>query len=100
MDSLHEEISLSISQSTSTRPGSDPIESTSSDESNWTEVGRKKLAITRSVELKASPITTIFGGHFRSVLRRPGNRDSVVIEPFHSLQLDISVYNFKRLYDD
>lgn len=40
---------------------------------------------------KESPITRIFGGKLRSVLRCPGQKDSVTIEPFQRLQLDIQV---------
>lgn len=43
---------------------------------------------TKSVE---SPITRIFGGKFRSTLRAPHQRDSVLVEDWRSLQLDIQV---------
>jgi ubiquitin C-terminal hydrolase len=38
----------------------------------------------------SSPITRIFGGILRSAIKVPGAKESVVIEPFHSLHLDIT----------
>ncbi|KAI9446193.1 hypothetical protein H4582DRAFT_1904182 [Lactarius indigo] len=56
----------------------------------WTEVGkRNKMVLTRAVKSVESPITRIFGGKFRSTLRAPHQRDSVVVEDWRSLQLDI-----------
>lgn len=93
----------------------EPIE----EEEGWEEVGSKgRTATTRTVsrfilprigivlahvtddiaasrnrsqtgDMKESPITKIFGGKSRSVLRCPGQKDSVTIEPFQRLQLDI-----------
>ncbi|KAH8915972.1 cysteine proteinase, partial [Atractiella rhizophila] len=40
-------------------------------------------------EAKESPITRIFGGKIRSVVRCPGQKDSVTLEPYLTLQLDI-----------
>lgn len=42
-------------------------------------------------ETSASAITRIFGGQLRSVLRCPGQKDSVTLEPYMSLQLEIQV---------
>ncbi|GAA5946681.1 hypothetical protein JCM3775_003131 [Rhodotorula graminis] len=56
----------------------------------WNEVGSKgRVATTRTTETKESPLGRIFGGKLRSVLRCPGQKDSVTIEPFQRLQLDI-----------
>lgn len=59
----------------------------------WLEVGPKqKASVTRTAgqhDDVPSPVTKIFGGHFRSVLRVPGNKDSVVLEPYKPLALDI-----------
>ncbi|KAK7038388.1 cysteine proteinase [Favolaschia claudopus] len=38
-----------------------------------------------------SPITRIFGGKFRSTLRAPGQKDSVIVEDWRSLRLDIQL---------
>lgn len=58
----------------------------------WLEVGPKqRAAITRSsgAILLESPITKIFGGSLRSELRVPGLKNSVTMEPYQPLQLDI-----------
>jgi ubiquitin carboxyl-terminal hydrolase 10 len=46
------------------------------------------------IQIKAaeSPITRIFGGKFRSTLRAPQQKDSVIVEDWRSLRLDIQVY--------
>jgi len=36
-----------------------------------------------------SPITRIFTGNLRSILRKPGHKDSITLEPYRPLQLDI-----------
>lgn len=51
---------------------------------------------SRSTE---SPITRIFGGKFRSSLRSPHQRESVTIEDWRSLQLDIQPEDVKTLRD-
>ena len=64
------------------------------DDSDWLEVGPKnKTAVTRDVRIegKESPISKIFGGRLRSVVKAQGLKASVTLQPFHSLQLDISV---------
>ncbi|KAJ7792837.1 hypothetical protein B0H14DRAFT_3115102 [Mycena olivaceomarginata] len=54
------------------------------------EVGRKnRTVVTRTVKSAESPITRIFGGRFRSTLRAPGQKDSVIVEDWRSLRLDI-----------
>lgn len=65
----------------------------------WLEVGPKqRAAVTRdsgSISLE-SPITKIFGGKLRSEFRVPGLKNSVTLEPYQPLQLDIGspqVYN-------
>lgn len=45
----------------------------------------------RHVTMASSPITRIFGGTIRSTVSAPDVPDSITIEPFHSLQLDLSV---------
>lgn len=60
------------------------------DEDDWLEVGQKgRTATTRTTEQQESAITRIFGGQLRSVLRCPGQKDSVTLEPYMSLQLEI-----------
>ena len=68
----------------------------------WLEVGRKqKAAITRSSGsvTAESPITKIFGGKLRSELRVPGMKNSVTLEPYQPLQLDIGAPNVNNIID-
>ncbi|KAF7291244.1 Ubiquitin carboxyl-terminal hydrolase [Mycena indigotica] len=59
-------------------------------EDGWLEVGRKnRSVVTRTIESTDSPITRIFGGKFRSTLKTPGQRDSVIVEDWRALRLDI-----------
>ncbi|KAK7019542.1 cysteine proteinase [Favolaschia claudopus] len=56
----------------------------------WLEVGKKnRTVVTRTIKTAESPITRIFGGKFRSTLRAPGQKDSVIVEDWRSLRLDI-----------
>lgn len=68
----------------------------------WLEVGPKqKAAITRTAgqQDEPSPITKIFGGHLRSELRVQGFKDSVTLEPYKPLQLDIGAQNVSNIID-
>lgn len=66
---------------------------------DWLEVGTKgRTATTRTTEATSSAITRIFGGQLRSVLRRSGQKDSVTVEPYMSLQLEIQVGHTLRWY--
>lgn len=80
-----EEAKLAASASAAAGAGDD-------DDDDWEEVGQKgRTATTRKAEVKDSPITKIFSGMLRSLLRAPGQKDSALSEPFLSLQLDIQV---------
>lgn len=68
----------------------------------WLEVGHKqKPAITRSsgAITTESPITKIFGGKLRSEFRVPGNKNSVTLEPYQPLQLDIGSPHVNNIID-
>ncbi|KAI7479706.1 cysteine proteinase [Hortaea werneckii] len=68
----------------------------------WLEVGKKqKAAVTRTTgHVDApSPVTKIFGGHLRSELRVPGQKDSVTLEPYKPLQLDIGASHVNNIVD-
>lgn len=70
--------------------------------SDWLEVGRKqRAAVTRSSGHTglSSPITKLFGGQLRSELRVPGLKDSVTMEPFQPLQLDIGSPQVNNIVD-
>ncbi|CZT11632.1 related to ubiquitin carboxyl-terminal hydrolase 10 [Rhynchosporium agropyri] len=71
-------------------------------ENGWLEVGPKqKAAVTRSSGTIAtgSPLTKIFGGNLRSELRVPGLKDSVTLEPYQPLQLDIGAPHVNNIVD-
>mmetsp|Transcript_22085 Transcript_22085/g.71462 ORF Transcript_22085/g.71462 Transcript_22085/m.71462 type:complete len:596 (+) Transcript_22085:44-1831(+) len=70
----------------------DRTESEQEDEvDEWEEVGkRNKSAVTRMhVDEPSSPITAMFGGQLRSVVKSAGARASATVEPFTHLQLSI-----------
>jgi ubiquitin carboxyl-terminal hydrolase 10 len=46
-----------------------------------------------------SPITRIFTGNLRSILRKPGNKDSITLEPYRPLQLDIQDPHVRSVTD-
>ncbi|KAJ3530235.1 hypothetical protein NM688_g7738 [Phlebia brevispora] len=87
LDTLEEEL-LSLSQASIAPKAEEPREHTQDD--GWMEVGkRNRLVMTRTVRSAESPITRIFGGKFRSTLKAPHQRDSVTVEDWRSLRLDI-----------
>ncbi|KAI0371656.1 cysteine proteinase [Pilatotrama ljubarskyi] len=99
LDTLEEEL-LSISQSLSPKEPAKAPEEAPAQDGEWLEVGKKnKTVTTRTAKSTDSPITRIFGGKFRSTLRTPHQRDSVTIEDWRSLQLDIQPENVKSLRD-
>ncbi|KAG9099087.1 hypothetical protein FS749_002158 [Ceratobasidium sp. UAMH 11750] len=71
------------------------------DDSGWLEVGKKnKATLTRTTRATESAITRIFGGKLRSVLHTPGaGKDSVTLEPYQPLQLDIQSENVRTIED-
>ncbi|TBU35523.1 cysteine proteinase [Dichomitus squalens] len=98
LDTLEEEL-LSISQSLQPQDAPTAPEEEAHDD-GWLEVGKKNKAVaTRTAKSTESPITRIFGGKFRSALRAPHQRESVTIEDWRSLQLDIQPENVKTLRD-
>lgn len=77
-------------------------DSVPSDTNGWLEVGPKqKAAVTRSsgTITTGSPVTKIFGGSLRSELRVPGLKDSVTLEPYQPLQLDIGAPHVNNIVD-
>lgn len=83
-------------------PTSEPAGLSKAGENGWFEVGPKqKAAITRSSGAIAmeSPITKIFGGKLRSELRVPGMKNSVTLEPYQPLQLDIGAPHVHNIID-
>jgi ubiquitin carboxyl-terminal hydrolase 10 len=106
LEALHEEcvtVLKSLPQATDgVGFAAQSTESTTSMDGGWLEVGPKqKAAITRSsgILVSDSPITKIFGGKLRSELRVPGLKNSVTLEPYRPLQLDIGASNIHNIVD-
>nr|KAJ3419166.1 hypothetical protein HK105_007317 [Polyrhizophydium stewartii] len=69
-------------------------------DNTWFEVGKKnRTLVTRNTDIDASPVSNLFGGRMRSVVRSPGSKDSITLEPFMSLQLDITPAHIKTIHD-
>ncbi|MGH0132254.1 UNVERIFIED_CONTAM: hypothetical protein FKN15_049491 [Acipenser sinensis] len=73
------------------QPGSEEkAENEEGSEDEWEQVGPKnKTSITRQADFIRTPITDVFGGHIRSVVYQQSSKESVTLQPFFSLQLDI-----------
>ena len=109
LEELHEECAHAMRSGSSVNSGtSTPIGSASNmseiadPEEGWMEVGHKqKPAITRSsgAFLTESPVTKIFGGKLRSELKVAGSKNSVTLEPYQPLQLDINSPQIKNVVD-
>ncbi|KAI1430962.1 cysteine proteinase [Xylaria sp. CBS 124048] len=114
LDALHDECihvmrplnerssaTTAANSSTATPSGlSSPIEMPNTSE--WLEVGRKqRAAITRSSghPTALSPISKMFTGQLRSALRVPGLKESVTLEAFRPLQLDIGNEHVHNIVD-
>ena len=70
------------------------------DDDDWLEVGKKqKTHVVRTAETRESSVSRIFGGSLRSVLHTPGSKDSVTLEPYQPLQLDIQANEVHTLGD-
>jgi ubiquitin C-terminal hydrolase len=86
IDSLHEEL-LSKENGLAT-----DASMTSSADDTWFEIGKKNKAhVTRRTEIKESAMSRMFGGRMRSIVKCPGAKDSITLEPFQAIQLDITV---------
>lgn len=92
-----------VDQQPQTNGNSSPetVMSPSSDD-EWQEVTKnQKSAITRTAgqQEEPSPITKIFEGHLRAEFRVPGLKDSVTMEPYKPLQLDIGAQHVSNIID-
>lgn len=92
LDQLHEEL-LSLKNILKWRftQASDADSNRDSNTSGeWLEMGKnQKVSLARTMEYDASPISFLFFGIYRSVVKRPRAKDSVTSEPFHCISLDI-----------
>ncbi|KAG5651291.1 hypothetical protein H0H81_009190 [Sphagnurus paluster] len=69
-------------------------------EDGWLEVGkRNRTVITRTIKAAETPITRIFAGRVRSTLKAPGQKDSVTLEAWRALRLDIQPAGIRTLHD-
>ncbi|KAG6839819.1 hypothetical protein C0991_011339 [Blastosporella zonata] len=69
-------------------------------EDGWLEVGkRNRMVVTRTIKAAETPITRIFGGKVRSTLKAPGQKDSVTVEAWRALRLDIQTESIHTLQD-
>lgn len=105
LDGLHEEFLQSLKEPNGDRTTTVNVDAPVATEDNeerqeWLEIGKKqKVAVTRTATTIDSPISRIFGGTMRSVLRIAGARDSVTLEPFQPLQLDIQSPEVSNIAD-
>lgn len=65
----------------------------------WLEVGKRGVTLTRTMEHHHSPISFLFFGQYRSVVRRARGKDSVTMEPFHCVSLEINDSSIASLAD-
>ncbi|CRG83188.1 ubiquitin carboxyl-terminal hydrolase 10 [Talaromyces islandicus] len=103
LEELHEECAQALQSGIGTgAEQTADIASSDSGADGWLEVGHKqKAAITRSsgdINFE-SPITKIFGGKIRSEFKVPGNKNSVTLEPYQPLQLDIGSPEVNNIID-
>lgn len=77
-----------------------PVSPGAGDNDDWLEVGKKqKTHVVRAAESRESAVSRVFGGSLRSVLHAPGQKDSVTLEPYQPLQLDIQAPEVNNIVD-
>ncbi|KAI5299039.1 hypothetical protein KEM56_003567, partial [Ascosphaera pollenicola] len=110
LEELHEECALALKQAGAVQQNVHQPNGTDEDESQqqqtqndgWMQVGHKqRAAVTRSSGETSgeTAITRIYGGKLRSEFRVPGNKISVTLEPYQSLQLDIGSPQVNTIVD-
>ncbi|EHA97716.1 Ubiquitin carboxyl-terminal hydrolase 10 [Heterocephalus glaber] len=88
LNGLHEEM-LSLKRSPLTN-NEEQQEQGEGHEEEWEQVGpRNKMSVTHQADFIQIPITSIFGGHIRSVVYQQSSKESATLQPFFMLQLDI-----------
>ncbi|KAJ3260761.1 hypothetical protein HK103_007324 [Boothiomyces macroporosus] len=91
LDGLHEELLKTIDK---------PAVEIEQPTDDWKEVGKKnKTVVTQRTERQPSQMTRIFGGSHRSVVKSGNSKESITLEPFQTLQLDISSKKIATLED-
>ncbi|ODN88069.1 hypothetical protein L198_06825 [Cryptococcus wingfieldii CBS 7118] len=108
LDTIHEEILYLLSRAQPPKPTSpaanEEVEQATSPlgegVDGWLEVGKKqKTHVVRNTGSKDSAVSRLFGGKLRSVLHTPGQKDSVTVEPYQPLQLDIQAPQITSIND-
>jgi ubiquitin carboxyl-terminal hydrolase 10 len=67
-------------------------------DSEWQQVGPgRRSAVTRQTTLEDSPIARIFGGVLRYSVHAPGLKESVTLQPFFTVPLDIQSPEIKDI---
>ncbi|KAJ2923184.1 hypothetical protein H1R20_g13912, partial [Candolleomyces eurysporus] len=100
LDTLEEELLSMLNSTQPSKPHVEETEAVPTKEDGWMEVGKKnRTVVTRTIKATESPITRIFGGKFRSTLRAPRQKDSVVVEDWRSLRLDIQRDQIRTIQD-
>ncbi|KAF8970761.1 hypothetical protein BGZ46_010392 [Entomortierella lignicola] len=105
LDGLHEEFFAAMKENPIVKDvnGSADLDDGESGviEDEWMEVTgpKNKSSYTRSTQFSETPISSIFSGQLRSILRIPTQKDSVTLEPFQSLQLDLTPDNVLTIED-
>lgn len=100
---MHDECATVIRSQPDTSNADQSNATSPTSENGWLEVGPKqKAAITREagdLNSSPSPLTHIFGGQLRSELRVSGLKNSVTLEPYQPLQLDIGAPQINNITD-
>ncbi|KAL9543907.1 hypothetical protein MBANPS3_007891 [Mucor bainieri] len=100
LDGLHEEMTAVLKEQQDKKDAEAAAAAKAAGGDDWLEVGAKnKTSNLRSTGFQESPISKIFGGKVRSVLRCPGAKDSINLEPYQSLPLDIQPDNVHSIED-
>ncbi|WVQ76168.1 hypothetical protein IAR50_005824 [Cryptococcus sp. DSM 104548] len=108
LDTIHEEILYLLSRAQPPKPTSPAANEETEQPSSpagegvdgWLEVGKKqKTHVVRNTGSKDSAVSKLFGGKLRSVLHTPGQKDSVTVEPYQPLQLDIQAPQITSIND-
>ncbi|KAL1658248.1 hypothetical protein GGF50DRAFT_67626, partial [Schizophyllum commune] len=97
LDELEEELESLLKDSQEDQQGGH-----SGEAEGWTEVGKgkaKNAVVRGSGPLHNSPISRIFGGTFRSTLKQPKKPDSVTVERWQRLMLDVEHESIETIED-
>ncbi|KAI8975379.1 hypothetical protein BDF20DRAFT_906728 [Mycotypha africana] len=102
LDGLHEEMTAVLKEQNDKREAeAAAAKAAAGNNDEWLEVGanNKTSNLRPAVGFEESFITKIFSGKVRSILRCPGAKDSINLEPFQSFPLDIQPENVHSIED-